>query len=80
MKVNDSSLKVSCYSGHTYAESPRSFELEGEAYEVAVIEKAWQEPEEKHFQVRTRENKLFKLCYNETQKQWSITELVRSRQ
>lgn len=76
--MNDSSLKVNCYSGHTYAESPRSFQWEGVAYEVEVIEKTWREPGEKHFQVRTRENKLFKLCYNETQKQWSITELVRS--
>jgi len=78
--VNDSSLKVNCYSGHTYAESPRSFQWEGVAYEVEVIEKTWREPGERYFKVRTRENKLFKLCYNETQKQWSITELVRSRQ
>lgn len=78
--MNDSLLKVNCYSGHTYAESPRSFEWDGVAYEVDEIEKTWREPGEKHFQVRTRDNKLFKLCYNETQKQWSITELVRSRQ
>ena len=78
--MNDSSLKVSCYSGHTYAQSPRSFEWEGVTYEVDETEKVWQEPGEKHFQVRTSENKLFKLCYNETQKQWSITELVRRRQ
>ena len=78
--MNDSSLKVNCYSGHTYAESPRSFEWDGVAYEVDEIEKTWREPGERHFQVRTRENKLFELCYNETQKQWSITELVRSRQ
>ena len=78
--MNDSLLKVNCYSGHTYAESPRSFEWEGVAYGVDEIEKAWREPGEKHFQVRTRENKLFRLCYNETQKQWAITELVRSRQ
>ncbi len=61
-------LKVSCYSGHTYAEEPRSFEWQGEEYEVAEIEKAWQEPGERHFQVRTRDNKMFQLCYNETEK------------
>ena len=77
--MNDDSLKVSCYSGHTYAESPRSFKWEGVAYEVDEIEKTWQEPGERHFQVRTRDNKLFKLCYNEAEKQWSITELLRSR-
>ena len=77
--MNDDSLKVSCYSGHTYAEEPRSFEWQGVAYEVDEIEKTWQEPGERHFQVRTGDNKLFKLCYNEVEKQWSITELVRSR-
>ena len=71
-------LKVNCYSGHTYAEEPRSFEWEGQKYEVDKIEKAWGEPGERYFQVRTRDNKLFQLCYNETKDQWSLIELVRS--
>ena len=71
------SLKVSCYSGHTYAESPRSFEWEGIVYEVEEIEKGWQEPVEKHFQIRIGDNKLFRLYYNEIEKKWSLTELVR---
>ena len=69
-------LKVSCYSGHTYAERPESFQWQGIEYEVREIERAWQEPGEKHFQVRTRDNKLFHLCYNETEKEWSLIELV----
>ena len=71
-------LKVNCYSGHTYAERPESFQWQGIEYEVEEIERAWQEPEEKHFQVRTKDNKLFNLCYNEVEKEWSLTELVRS--
>ena len=71
-------LKVNCYSGHTYAERPKSFEWEGREYEVEEIEKAWQEPGERYFQVRTRDNKLFKLSYNEPQNQWSLIELVKS--
>jgi len=70
-------IRVSCYSGHTYAERPTSFEWEGTGYEVDEIEKAWQEPGEKYFQVRTKDNQLFQLCYNETNKQWSIIEFVR---
>lgn len=70
-------LIVKCYSGHIYAEEPRSFEWEGAAYEVAEIERAWHEPGERHFQVRTRDNKLFQLCYNEAKEQWSLTEVVR---
>ena len=71
-------LKVKCYSGLTYAERPKSFRWEGVEYEVAEIERAWVAPGERHFQVRTKDNKLFQLCYNETHSQWSLTELVRS--
>ena len=69
-------LKVSCYSGHTYAERPESFQWQGIEYEVREIERAWQEPGEKHFQVRTKDNKLFQLYYNEVEKEWSLIELV----
>ena len=75
--MNKNSLKVNCYSGHTYAERPRSFEWQGIKYEVEDIVRAWREPGEKHFLVSTRDNKLFKLCYNELEKQWSLVEVVR---
>ena len=69
-------LKVNCYSGHTYAERPESFEWRGIKYKVEEIEKEWLEPGGRHFQVRTGGNKLFQLCYNETEQQWSLTELA----
>ena len=69
-------LKVNCYSGHTYAERPVSFLWEGIEHEVEEVERAWQEPGERYFQVRTRDNKLFQLCYNEVEDQWSLIELV----
>lgn len=71
-------LKVNCYSGHTYAEEPRSFLWEGIEYEVEEIERTWQEPGERYFKVHTRNNKLFQLCYNEREKRWSVIELLRS--
>ena len=71
-------LEVNCYSGHTYAERPKSFTWQGVEYEVAEIEKAWQESGKRCFQVSTRDNKLFNLCYNETKNQWSLVELARS--
>jgi hypothetical protein len=70
-------LKVNCYSGHTYAERPKSFLWEGREYKVEEMEKEWLEPGQRYFQVRTRDNKLFQLCYNETEDQWSLIELVR---
>jgi hypothetical protein len=69
-------LKVKCYSGHTYAERPQSFFWEGVEYKVEEIKKAWQEPGERHFQVRTKDNKLFQLCYHEIEKQWSLRFLL----
>ena len=76
MGVRLSNLRVNCYSGHTHAERPRSFSWEGIEYEVKEIKKAWQEPGERYFQVRTGDNKSFQLCYNETNEQWSLIELV----
>jgi hypothetical protein len=70
-------LKVNCYSGHTYAERPKSFEWEGREYEVEEIEKEWQEPGNRYFQVRTEDNRLFRLCYNEAEDQWSLREVGR---
>ena len=71
------SLIVRCYSGHIYAEEPRSFEWRGVDYEVVAIERAWRAPGERHFLVKTGDNKLFQLCYNETEECWSLTEVVR---
>ena len=70
-------LIVKCYSGHTYAEEPRSFRWGGVEYEVDKVERAWQEPGERHFLVRTGDNKFFQLCYNEVTKRWALTEVVR---
>jgi len=74
--VKKNNLKVNCYSGHTYAERPESFMWQGMEYEIQKIEKEWRQPGEKYFQVRTGDNKLFRLCYNETEQQWSLIELV----
>jgi len=65
-------LIVKCYSGHIYAEEPRSFEWDGVEYKVVEIERAWREPAGRHFLVRTGDNKLFQLCYNEAEERWSL--------
>jgi hypothetical protein len=66
-------LEVNCYSGHTYAERPLSFTWQGIGYKVKEVEKAWQEPGERCFLVKTGDNKSFQLCYNEANDEWSIT-------
>ncbi len=74
--MKNSPVKVACYSGHTYAERPKSFEWQGKTYDVDKIEKAWQEPGIRLFQIKTTDNKRFRLYYNKTDQQWSITELA----
>lgn len=69
-------LKVNCYSGHTYAERPRSFLWQGTEYKVQEIEKAWQEPGKKLFRITTDKGNAFELCYNEAEEQWSAIELI----
>ena len=71
-------LKVNCYSGHTYAEELRSFLWEGIEYEVEKLEKSWQEPGKRCFKVHTKDDKLFQLCYNEIEKQWSLRSLLQT--
>ena len=71
-------LEVRCYSGHTYAERPEFFRWNGVEYLIEEIEEAWREPGKSWFRVRVGDNKRFKLCYNKTKEQWSLTELVRS--
>ena len=69
-------VQVQCYSGHTYAERPDSFLWQGELHRVQRIEREWLEPGERHFRIRTGENKLFELCYNESKDEWLLKELV----
>jgi hypothetical protein len=69
-------LRVNCYSGHTYAERPLSFRWDDKEYQVEEIERAWVEPGKRCFQMRTGDNKTFKLCYNEITTEWSILGLA----
>ena len=70
-------LKVHCYSGHTYAERPQSFEWQGVKHKVEEIEKAWLEAGKRCSQVRTNDNKIFQLCYNEAHQEWSAIDTGR---
>ena len=65
-------IKVNCYSGHIYAERPKSFLWQGAEYKVKEIEKAWQEPGKRIFKVITEDRKSFELCYNEATDEWSL--------
>ena len=72
----DKPVQVVCYSGHAYAERPVSFIWEGIEHKVKQIEKEWQEPGARLFQVRTEDGRLFILSYNERGDEWSAFEIV----
>ena len=67
-------IEVTCYSGHTYAERPKSFLWEGTEHTVKEVEKEWQEPGEKHFRIVTEDDRMFELCYYGDSDRWLATE------
>jgi len=69
-------IRVSCYSGRTYAERPKSFIWKGIEYKAEEVEKEWREPGRKFFRVTTERGKLFELCYDEAEDSWSAVELA----
>ncbi len=69
-------VQVKCYSGYTYAQEPQSFAWQEKDNKVKEIEKAWQEPGKRLFKVITEDGRPFELCYDETNDQWSATELA----
>ena len=72
-------IEVTCYSGHTYADRPLSFIWDGAEHRVQEVEKQWWEPGERHFLIRTEDDRRFELCYYESGGRWSATEWVLKR-
>jgi len=73
----DRTVQVTCYSGCSYAERPVSLVWDGVEHKVKKIEKEWQEPGARLFQVRTESGGLFVLSYNERGDEWSAYELLK---
>jgi len=67
---------VRCYSGHVYAQAPRSFVWQGQCHEVAEIERRWREPKGPRFRVRTVEGHRWRLSYNEGRASWTVEKLT----
>ena len=77
MKANSfEPTQVTCYSGRIYADRPASFVWQDKQYEVKEVEREWQEPGDKHFLIKTEDDKRFELCYHEGQDLWSIAEII----
>ncbi len=72
--MDDKPIAVVCYSGRTYADRPASFVWQGKKYDVKQVEKEWLEPGERHFVVKTEDEKRFEICYHEREDSWSLRE------
>jgi hypothetical protein len=72
----DRTVQVTSHSGYTYAERPVSLVWDGVEHKVKKIEKEWQEPGARLFQVRTENGGLFVLSYNERGDEWSAYEIL----
>ena len=64
---------VECYSGSTYGERPLAFLKDGSKHIVKAVLNQWRLPEGKCFLVRTEEDLLLRLSYDETLDVWQIT-------
>ncbi len=63
---------VECYSGHTYAQRPKSFSLKGEKHWVQAVIKEWREPGFSFFRVKDHRGHSFDLAFDEATSTWSI--------
>jgi len=63
---------VQCYSGHSYAQEPRSFVLEGERLSVAAVCQSWREPAGPRFKVRAEDGGTYVLAYDEAADSWRV--------
>lgn len=69
------SLKVECYSGHTFAERPTAFVWRGHRYQVERVVKQWRSPRGPGFRLCTSGGGQFELIYDEVQDEWSLKEI-----
>ena len=67
-------VRVTCYAGRTSPERPTSFFWRGLEHKVEKIESEWSEPGEKHFRLRSEDDRLFELCYYEGSDRWVVLE------
>jgi hypothetical protein len=66
---------VECHSGFAYADRPVALTWEGQRLEIIQIVVEWRTPQEKHFQVRTNDKRIFHIIYHEIENEWKIHEI-----
>ena len=63
---------VECHSGYEYGEKPLALYWLGQRLEITQILARWRIPNGKCFLVRTNDEQIFELFYDEHHDQWNI--------
>jgi hypothetical protein len=63
---------VECHSEFAYAEKPVALTWQGRRHEIASILSRWRTPGGIRFHVRTADDEVFDLTYDETSDSWHI--------
>jgi hypothetical protein len=71
---------VECYSGHTYAQEPRTFQLGNARRTVAMVHRRWREPTGPSFDVLADDGHSYVLAYNETTDRWCVLAKANGRE
>jgi hypothetical protein len=65
-------MHVECRSDSEYAERPIAFHWQEQRLEIAEILSRWRTPTGKCFRVRTADDQIFVLIYNDIAADWQI--------
>ena len=66
------SIRVECYSGHTYAQEPRAITWRGQLHKVQRVLLRWREPPGLRFLVLTDESDRLDIQYVEEPDHWYL--------
>jgi hypothetical protein len=63
---------VECYSGHTFAQEPRTFLHRGQRRGVTLVCRLWREPSGPRFEVLADDGGTYCLVYHEAADAWQV--------
>ena len=64
--------EVECYSGSRYGERPLCFLLADKRHVVKEVQESWRTPSVLHYRVRTDDDEVYELTYDERDDQWHV--------
>ena len=70
-------VSVQSYAGYRAEERPRSFTLNGHAYEVREILDRWFGPDHSYFKVRAQDGITYLLKYDSAADLWTLEVMVK---